>query len=142
MERAGSLLQCYLTTAYEVYGRTPSERFTLCIGQREAKLAALLSRTHTRYAAFITAWHPCSRQRATTLNEVAQSRLLADLRRSGCIVVPGAGVGADGRWREPSLLALGLHRSDAKRLARRYRQNALLVCDSRAVPELIVMRCD
>ena len=140
MGSAGSLLQSYLTTRYEVYGSTPRERFTLRIGQREPKLAALHARKRVRCSAFITAWHPRSIVRAPSLNRVAQAKLLRDLRLLGCIVVPGQGIGTDGQWREPSVLALGLRRMDAKRLALRYGQNAAVVCDIRAIPQLLLVR--
>lgn len=140
MERASSLLQCYLTTDYEVHGRSARERFTLRIGQREPKLAAMLARTGVQSAAFITAWHPRSVERSRKQNEVAQARLRADLLRLRCVVLPAEGVGANGAWREPSWLALGLYPADAKRLARRYRQNAILVCDKRGVPRLVTLQ--
>lgn len=140
MKSVGSLLQSYLTTRYEVYGTTPHERLSLRIGQREPKLAALHARYRVHCSAFITAWHPRSIIRAPSLNRAAQARLLRDLHRLGCAVLPGEGIGADGQWREPSVLALGLRRGDAKRLAHRYRQNAVVVCDIRATPQLLMVQ--
>ncbi len=140
MKRSGSLLQSYLTTEYRVYGAAPMERFTLRIGVRHPRLATLQHRTHAYCSAFITAWNPHSRIRSDTLNEAAQRRLMRDLRQLRCKVIRGEGVAADGRWKEPSLLALGLKRNAALRLARRYGQNAVVVCNKHGVPRLAILR--
>jgi len=139
MERPRSLLQSYLTTAYRVYGARRSERLELRVNVREPRLTLLLHRHRARSAAFITAWHPRSRPRPRGMNEAAQKRLIAELKRLGCIVLPGEGIGTDGQWREPSVLALRLDRKNAKRLAHRYRQNAVLVCDRRGIPQLVLL---
>ena len=140
MKRPGSLLQPYLTTEYRVYGATPAQRFTLRIGVRNARLMALQYRTRTHRSAFITAWNPHSVKRPRALNKAAQRRLLRDLRRLRCEVICGEGIATNGTWKEPSLLALGLKRDTALRLARRYGQNAVVVCDKRGVPHLLTLR--
>lgn len=140
MKRSGSLLQSYLTTEYRVYGAATMERFTLRIGARHPRLATLQRRKRTCCSAFITAWNPHSRMRSRTLNQAAQRRLMRDLRQLHCKVIRGEGVAADGRWKEPSLLALGLKRNAALRLARRYGQNAVVVCNKHGVPRLAILR--
>ena len=140
MKRPRSLLQSYLTTEYQVHGSTPKQRFTLRIGVRQPRLTELQSRTRTYRSVFITAWNPHSALRPRALNEAAQRRLVRDLRRLRCEVIRGEGVAATGAWKEPSLLALGLKRDAALRLARRYGQNAIVVSDKCGVPQLVTLR--
>lgn len=140
MKRSGSLLQSYLTTRYRVCGAPLTRGFELRIGVRQPLLAALQSRTRTNSSAFITAWNPHSAARPRSFNEIAQCRLLRELQRYRCKVLCGEGEAENGMWKEPSVLALGLRRDAALRLARRYKQNAVVVCDKSGTPRLVLLR--
>lgn len=141
MRERSSLLQSYLTTRYLV-DRQPLRRvLVLRVGVREPALARLQSRAGCRYSAYITAWNPRSLAQTRKRNETAQRRLVRVLeKRSGIRLLRGEGVAANGAWREPSVLALGLARPAALQLARRFRQNAVLICDKRGLPHLVLLR--
>lgn len=141
MDERSSLLQSYLTTRYLVAGQPRQPGMVLRIGVREPALARLQARAGCRYSAYITAWNPRSIPQARRCNAAAQRRLVRDLKmRSGIRLARAEGVAANGQWREPSVLALGLARPAALRLARRFRQNAVLICDKRGVPHLVILR--
>ncbi len=136
-----SLLQSYLTTRYVVAGPPCRRSLVLRVGVREPALARLQARAGCRYSAYITAWNPRSVPQVRRRNEAAQRRLVRDLeKQSGIRLLHGEGIAANGEWREPSVLALGLARPAALRLARRFRQNAVLICDKRGVPHLVMLR--
>lgn len=141
MRGRSSLLQSYLTTRYLVDGRPHQRDLVLRVGVREPALARLQSRAGCSFSAYITAWNPRSIPQTRSRNEAAQRRLVRDLKkRSGIRLLRGKGIAANGAWREPSILALGLARPAALRLARRFRQNAVLICDKRGVPHLVLLR--
>jgi hypothetical protein len=99
------------------------------VGQRNRPLERLLHRQHRRDWAFLTAWNPRSRRLPRWRNERRQ-RALARLLP---LALLGAGVAADGRWAEESLLAFGVPPGRARRLARQFGQNAVVV-GRRGVP--------
>jgi|SRR5579871_4584553 len=97
------------------------------IGRRAVRLDRLLRRYRRRSWLFITAYNPCSVPRAADANERAQRRLRQALRGLRAVVFRGAGVPDVAGWdAEPSWLALGVAMPAARRLARRYGQNAVV----------------
>ncbi|MBI3298280.1 MAG: DUF3293 domain-containing protein [Elusimicrobia bacterium] len=132
------LLAFYRETDYAVKG--PKGRFVLRVGTASKELAALLKSSRHACAAFITASNPLGEPTSAGLNAKALAALKADLEAADCPVLPGFGEGRQGWAGEESLLVLGLEREAAKRLARKYGQNALLWAARDAVPELILLR--
>jgi hypothetical protein len=106
----------YLRTAYEAGG------ITVRIGARSRAFDALLRQHRARSAAFVTAWTPFSRRMPEGWND----RMLARLRQAVRGRVLAEGIGRAGRWWERHLLVRGDARWIA-RLARRFRQNAIVV---------------
>lgn len=108
----------------------------LRIGRRRG-VDRLLGRLRCRRAAVLTAWDPFSVERGAAANRAAQARLRALLPRA----LPGCGVPDDpARRGEAMLLAPGLAPREAARLARRCRQNAILLLRRGAAPELRLLR--
>ena len=88
-------------------------------------------------AAFLTAANPHSERRPAAENLAALERLAQDA--SAWRILRGEGRSADGRWREPSLLVLGIEREHARALGRRYGQNAIVFVERGAAPELVLL---
>lgn len=108
----------------------------LRIGRR-AGVDRLLGRLRCRRAAVLTAWDPLSVERGAAANRAAQARLRRHLPRAR----PGCGVPDDPRKRgEAMLLAPGLTPRAAARLARRFRQNAIVLLRRGAAPALGLLR--
>lgn len=130
-----ALADAYRATDYHVDAAPP---VVLRIGRREAAADRLLAAHGVATAAFLTAWNPASRTTPPAENDAAQARLRADLAAGGYATLPGRGLGRDGLWPpEESVLALGIDRSTAIRLARAYGQNAFVWLARQAAPELV-----
>jgi hypothetical protein len=91
------------------------------VGRRSASADHWMACHGTRQAGFVTAWNPMSRVMPARWNAAAQTRLRRDLRGVPTL----RGEGALGPWREEMLLA-ALPKPDVLRLARRYRQAAVV----------------
>lgn len=91
------------------------------IGRRSASADAWMARHGLHKAGFITAWNPMSRVMPACWNAAAMARLRRGVR--GLPSCPGEG--RLGRWREDMLL-LGADEPTLERLARRYRQAAVV----------------
>ena len=110
-----ALRAAYARTDYEAAG------IVMRIGRRSTEMDALL-RAHAAWnAAFVTAWNPFSRRMPQGWNE----RMLARLRQASRGRVLAEGWGRGPSWAERHLLVAGDPRWIA-RLARRFRQNALV----------------
>ena len=134
---SSDLIAAYQATLYCVNGCVPE--FTLRIGQHSRALADLYQKMGISSAAFITAWNPNSQPLPADVNDVRQKNLIACLLEMGVPFYLGEGSSPDGKWREPSLLALGIKKADARALAAQFEQNAFVYCDQDAIPELILM---
>jgi hypothetical protein len=115
----------YLRAEYEAAG------LTLRIGVRSPAFDALLRRHRARSAAFVTAWNPFSRRMPEGWND----RMLARMRGAARGRVLAEGIGSADRWWERHLLVAGDPRWTA-RLARRFRQNAIVVIAPRRPAKL------
>lgn len=131
------LLAAYQATQYRVTGHVPA--FTLRIGQRSPELLAHYGDSAQQSAAFITAWNPRSEACFCDANEARQRHLIVELEENQISYFLGEGVSADGLWREPSLLALGIEFAKVKALAEKFEQNAFVYCDGNALPRLILL---
>jgi hypothetical protein len=83
-----------------------------------------------------------SAQRTQTreVNEAAQAQLEAELTALGLPFLRGEGVDPSGSWPgEPSVLVLGITEEEARRLGRRYGQNAIVVAGRDAVARLVML---
>jgi hypothetical protein len=105
------------------------------IGRRSATLDALLRAKGARQAGFVTAWNPFSRPMPRGWNE----RMLARLRQAERGRVLSEGWGRGKLWAERHLLIAGDPRRLAV-LARRYRQNALVIVSPGRPARLLAAR--
>jgi hypothetical protein len=121
------LARAYRATTYRVYLRQGAH-IDLHPGRRSAELDRLLARLGARSWAFITAWNPGSRAMPAWRNAHRQRALLAMLHAQRRQVLAGAGIPATAGWApEESLLVANLSSGSARKLARRFGQNALLM---------------
>lgn len=92
------------------------------VGRRSPSAEAWLRARRLPCAAMLTAWNPMGRRRPDGWNARAQARLVASLRPWP----REEGVSGTARWQEHNLM-LGLPPRAARRLARRWRQAAILL---------------
>ncbi len=116
-------------------------RFSTClkVGQASAEwLKYAAQRGLDPRATLITACNPFGVMHDAAQNQAAMLALEAWLRRRGQTWLEGCGIDPEARWpAEPSLLVLQSDPHQAVSLCRRWRQNAVLYVDERAVPRLI-----
>ncbi|HBK55214.1 MAG TPA: hypothetical protein DDZ76_02830 [Xanthomonadales bacterium] len=137
--RMHGLTQAYRAAAY-VLRSDSGEPIVMRIGRRCPEIADLLTVSGVATAAFLTAWNPGSRRDLDdTAQQARQQRLCDDLVRMGIGWLPGEGRDDSGDWREPSVLALGLDRVSAARLAERYGQFGFVQVGLDGVAELVLV---
>ena len=120
-----ALLRAYRNTCYEAAG------IQIRIGIRSPATDRLLHTHRARAGFLITAYNPLSRLMPLAWNRRMQARLLQALRRHR--ILPARGF--LGRWSEAHLLVFGDPRQ-VRRLARLYRQNAIVIIRLRQPPRL------
>lgn len=123
------LAAAYCRSAYEAAGAVAF------IGRRSAAVDALLARMGARTGGFVGAWNPRSRRMPPGWN----ARALARLRTAARRLPMAEGWGGTARWRERHLLVA----ADPRRclvLARRFRQNAVVIVRRGAPARLIWVR--
>jgi hypothetical protein len=119
-----SLIAAYRATEYRVCANPP---FVLRIGERCPALVELLARSGTTGGAFLTAWNPYSEPAPFAVNRNRQDKLVQIVEARGWRHLPGEGRGRDPDWPpEPSILAIGPDREEARALARDFRQHAIV----------------
>jgi hypothetical protein len=111
-----ALLRAYRRTDYHAAGAV------IRIGRRTPEVDRLLRCHRCREAVLITAWNPFSRRMPPGWTARMQSRLGQAVRRY--LALPASG-GARG-WSEDHLLVL-MPAAQAANLARRFRQNAIVI---------------
>jgi hypothetical protein len=132
----GGLLAAYLAAHYKVTGT--AKPFVLRVGHRSAELASVHLAHGASCSAFITAWNPRSVRRSESINRASQERLESELAAIGATLVAGIGEDPAGVWPgECSVLAVGISRSEAERVGRKFGQRAIVWSDESAIPELI-----
>ncbi len=130
------LIQAYRATDYTVHA---TETFTLRIEETCTACDSLMDAHNVATAAFITAWNPYSEQLSAAANASAQENLAAELAVESIAILRGEGVGRTGNWPpEPSLFSLGINRSTAVGLAKKYQQNAFIWIERGKAAELVL----
>jgi Protein of unknown function (DUF3293) len=133
---SGDLLAAFLAAHYKVTGT--AQPFVLRLGHRSAELASLHLANGANCSAFMTAWNPQSVIRSEADNRASQKRLESELAAIGVRLVTGSGEDPTGVWPgEPSVLAVGISRSEAERVGRKFGQRAIVWSGESAIPELI-----
>lgn len=130
------LWRAYRQTHYRV--DDGDRGFTLRIGRFSPGLAALYARFDRRCAAFVTAWNPASVPPADHEDNPRRLQaLIAEVQSRGLPWLPGEGRSAEGGWAEPSVLVLGLERTEALALGRAWGQKAIVQVGTDAIPRLL-----
>ncbi len=131
------LEQAYNATEYVVYDDNP---ITLKIGHKSSSLMELMQRCSVNCCAFITAFNPYSLNMTETENLQRNEGLRDDLIKLDCTFYGGVGQDPSGNWPpENSFLILGISKTDAESLGRKYEQNAILWINHEALPELVLL---
>ena len=133
-----ALLQAYQAALYEV--EVNAQLFVIRIGQPlAAAIDAHLAARGVDVAAFLTAANPGSRRCGAKENAKRHAELLQALAELRVPWLRGNGRDANGEWpAEPSVLALGLERQQAMRLAEQFEQNAYVEV-ARGMPARLVL---
>ena len=132
------LVDAYKSTHFEV-DLVP--QFILKIGEFNDDLQNLFTKLNCKSGCFITAFNPESAELSAEENKKFQESLYRDLMSSGHYVADGFGSDPTGKWDgEPSFFVTGISLLDAKTLGTKYGQNAIVWCDERCVPDLILLR--
>lgn len=133
MKVPADLVEAYRQARYRVDADPP---FELSVDVPSLDADRAMERARVERAALLTAYNPRSEERPAPENEAAQRSLLAALDRYECLGAEGRGEG----WPpEPSVLALGVARSEAAALARRFHQHAYLYLELRRPVELVLV---
>ncbi|MCK5769356.1 DUF3293 domain-containing protein [Algiphilus sp.] len=115
----------YRATRYRVYLPTTTE--DIRIGHPAPAVDAWMDEHASGTATVITACNPHSRQHSRAANRRAQCALLHLLHAMPHPMLPGRNLADAGDWPpEHSLIVAGLSRGEARRLAARFRQNAVV----------------
>lgn len=121
------LARAYRQTEYSAAG------CIVLIGRRTPD--RLFQALGARSAVFITAWNPMSRRMPDGWNQQAQCRLRERLRRFGSVSADGT----LGRWHEAHLLVAVPDMRRMVRLARIFRQRAVVVIQLGHPAKLVVL---
>lgn len=133
-----STVRAYRETDYFVDAPEP---FVLQVGVASAPLAQLYLRHDTDCCAWITACNPYSRIVGDDANAARQLELARELHALGLTFFDSVGRYPAGSWpAESGYLVLRLPLAIARTLGERFEQNAILWCDSKATPELVLLR--
>jgi hypothetical protein len=122
---------------------TPDGELLLQVDRESPALCRLLATTSRSSAAAITAWNPRGQQLDELCNRRAQQELEKELSALSLHCFPGRHEDPAGLWpTEFSTLVLGLSLEEARRIAARYAQLAILWADDRGIPQLIRIDTD
>ncbi|GAB1510992.1 DUF3293 domain-containing protein [Actinophytocola sp. KF-1] len=133
------LAEAYRTTTFRTV--TPRGPVDARIGRPSPDLDALLHSENAHCWAFLTAWSPGGRVLPVAENQRRDHALRQRLRATGVPVLPGIGIGTDPDWPpEDSVLAVGLDRYTASAIGAEFGQDAIVVGDRGAAPELLWCR--
>lgn len=132
-----TLIALYRSTHYDVR-LNGGRRITLRVG---SDCPDLPIESNERWG-FITAWNPFSEPRPASDNRAAQRELFDALKRSSRVLLPAVGRIPGEPWREPALFAGGISLDELDRLARTFRQNAIVTGRGHGVGSLRFYRDD
>lgn len=132
------LLAAYSRTDYHVFA---DAAFVLNISKFSMQLESLYRVVGVRSSAIITAYNPYSEPRSSENNEQAQQQLCELIKQMGYKWIEGEGKDPSGQWpAEPHVLILGCKLVEIKTLGETFEQNAIVWTNSKAVPQLVVLR--
>ena len=132
------LIEAYKNTDFNVMSEKP---FTIKVDVYNENLQLIYRKYSVKTACFITAYNPFSETVSKTNNQISQRRLLEDLEKSEYPYFDGIGSDPSGEWEgEPSFLILGISKKSAKELGTKYRQNAIVWCDTNCIAKLLLLR--
>ena len=130
------LLQAYERAHYAVFGEP---ELVIRIGELNPDLDDLIEADGGASAAFITAANPFGESQDEWENKLAMIAL-SQVLDGKYPSYSGEGRDPKGEWNaEPSLLVIGITRSEAEDLGRRYDQNAIVFIEKGHPPELVVL---
>ena len=133
-----SIVTAYQSTNYEVHS---DPAFIMKIGHFSSGPANLFRKVNLSTGYFITACNPLSVELSNAENKSLHNALHKDLQSSGHHIVNAFGSDPSGTWGgEPSFLVLEISLSQAKSLAVKFKQNAIVGCDETCIPDLILLR--
>lgn len=131
-------IKAYKETNFNVFTSIP---FTLKVDSFSNELLALYTLNSSTNCVFITACNPFSEVVSDEKNAHLQSNFEKYLKDAKLSYVIGEGKHPSGDWEgESSFLVFGLGIDESKRLGIELKQNAIVWCDSDAVPKLILLR--
>ncbi len=131
------LIQAYLETEY----RCAELELVLRIGKTNSELANLYNEWSSTSAGYITACNPFSDKMSQQQNAGRQDELRLMLVDEGYMLWHGKGVHPSNNWKpEPSYLVAGMSLDAASKVGRHWDQNAIVWCDEKAVPWLVLLR--
>ena len=110
------------------------------LGRRSPGMDALLARSGVRGATILGAWNPFSRKAAQRRNDAMHRSLLLRLRRARPPAIEAVGRPWRGTWPPEAHVMLPGDGRPALRLARLFRQHAVLALRLRAPCRLLVLR--
>ena len=132
------LLESYTEANYHVYAN-PS--FILKIGQSSKELRKLLADLNVKFAAFITAFNPYSKELELIENRSRNKILEGKIKSLALYYIKGDGrCGDSGQVGEESFLVFGLSKKQAINLGMESQQNAIVVCEMNAKPSLLLLK--
>ena len=132
------LLDSYTEANYHVYAN-PS--FILKIGQSSKELRKLLADLNVKFAAFITAFNPYSKELELIENRSRNKILEGKIKSLALYYIKGDGrCGDSGQVGEESFLVFGLSKKQAINLGMESQQNAIVVCEINATPSLLLLK--
>ncbi|MCX7627423.1 MAG: DUF3293 domain-containing protein [Methylophilaceae bacterium] len=125
----------YRATSY--VAQLPEGPLVLRVDVHAPALARLMRESGQKEGAFISACNPGSIPLDEAQNAVRHTQLLIKVQQLGVLFYQGMGIPEGTDWHpEPSLLILGISRSQAHALAAEFGQNALLYFEEDATPRL------
>lgn len=132
------LISAYETTNFHV---SAEPDFILTVNKHNIELQNFYEEHNVLSAAFITAWNPFSNTLSQAQNIERNSQLQKEFINQGYDFLNGYGQHPLKDWpAEESYLVLRLGLEDAKVIGAKYEQNAIVWCDSDAIPQLILLR--
>lgn len=130
-------MNAYLATTYRATAPSGAE-VDLRPGCRSPELDAHLSVRGLAQWAFITACNPYSQVLTAEENRGRMAALSSELEELGFETWPGVGIGDGGDWEpEESRLVLGITEEQARAIAKRWEQNAIVVGEAGEVARVV-----
>jgi hypothetical protein len=131
------LIRAYQSAEYHVRSAKP---FVLELGKRSEGVVDLARRLQVDCVTFITAHNPYSEVLSDRENAKRNRQLKKELDKLDLTIVKGYGQDHAMKWKkEDSFVVFGLGLDTAKELGIKYKQNAIVWCDTDAIPKLVIL---